>query len=68
MLEDKKIEEAKKNAIKSINSGMIIKTKETRHVDFFIKNAKDSLDSAKVLFDISVNEKTKNFVIEKIRP
>ena len=62
MLEDKKIEEAKKNAIKSINSGAIVKTKEPRYVDFFIKNAKDSLDSAKVLFDISVNEKTKNTI------
>src|SRR3989344_542092 len=60
MLEDKKIEEAKKNAVKGINSGMIIKNKESKYVDFFIKNAKDSLDSAKVLFDVSVNEKTKN--------
>ena len=60
MLEDKKIEEAKKNAIKSISSGAIVKTKETKYVDFFIKNAKDSLDSAKVLFDISISEKTKN--------
>ena len=60
MLEDKKIEEAKKNAVKCINSGIIIKTKDSKYVDFFIKNAKDSLDSAKVLFDVSVNEKTKN--------
>ncbi|MCX6748579.1 MAG: hypothetical protein NT076_03160 [Candidatus Pacearchaeota archaeon] len=60
MLEDKKIEEAKRNAIKSINSGAILKTKESKYVDFFIKNAKDSLDSAKVLFDISTNEKAKN--------
>lgn len=60
MLEDKKIEEAKRNAIKSINSEAIIKTKESKYVDFFIKNAKDSLDSAKVLFDASMDEKTKN--------
>ncbi|MEK6823987.1 MAG: hypothetical protein AABY06_03030 [Nanoarchaeota archaeon] len=60
MPEDKKIEEANKNAIKSINSGTILKTKDSKYVDFFIKNAKDSLDSAKVLFDISTNEKTKN--------
>ncbi|MFH0755542.1 MAG: hypothetical protein V1910_02655 [bacterium] len=60
MLEDKKIEEAKKNAIKSINSGAIIKVKELKYVDFFIKNAKDSLDSAKVLFDTSADEKIKN--------
>ena len=60
MLEDKRIEEAKKNAIKSINSELIIKTKDSKYVDFFLKNAKDSLDSAKVLFDISINEKTKS--------
>ena len=60
MLEDKKIEEARRNAIKSINSGNIVKTKESNYVDFFIKNAKDSLDSAKVLFDISTNETIKN--------
>ncbi len=60
MLDDKKIEEARRNAVKSINSGAIIKTSESRYVDFFIKNAKDSLDSAKILFDISTNERTKN--------
>jgi|SRR3989338_1938174 len=62
MLEDKRIEEAKKNAIKSINSELIIKTKDSKYVDFFLKNAKDSLDSAKVLFDISINEKTKSYL------
>ena len=60
MPEDKKIEEAKKNAIKCINAGIIVKTKDSRYVDFFIKNSKDSLDSAKILFDTSVNEKAKN--------
>lgn len=60
MPENKKIEEAKKNAIKNINTGAIVKTNDSKYVDFFIKNAKDSLDSAKVLFDISVNEKIKN--------
>lgn len=60
MLDDKKIEEAKKNAIQSINSGKIEKTKDQKFVDFFIKNAKDSLDSSKILFNISTDEKTKN--------
>lgn len=59
MLEDKKIEEAKRNAIKSINAGDIIKTRDSKYADFFIKNAKDSLDSAKILFDMSVNEKNR---------
>ena len=60
MLEDKKIEEAKNNAIKNINSGLFTKTKDTRYIDFYIKNAKDSLDSARVLFEVSVNDKTRN--------
>jgi uncharacterized protein (UPF0332 family) len=59
MIEDKKIEEAKRNAVKSINAGAIVKTKESKYTDFFIKNAKDSLDSAKALFDLSVNEKAR---------
>ena len=59
MLEDKKIEEAKKNAIKSINAGDITKTRDSKYADFFIKNAKNSLDSAKILFDMSVNEKNR---------
>lgn len=56
MLEDKQIEEAKKNAIKSINDGRIIKTKESKYIEFFVKNARDSLDSAKALFELSVNK------------
>ena len=55
MLEDKRINEAKENAIKSINNGEIIKTKDSLYTDFFIKNSKDSLDSAKALFEISTN-------------
>lgn len=62
MLEDKKIEEAKSNAIKNISSGLFIKTKDSSHVDFFIKNAKDSLDSAKILFEVSTNDKMKNII------
>lgn len=60
MLEDKQIEEAKNNAIKSINDGRIIKTKESKYIEFFVKNAKDSLDSAKALFELSVNKKTRD--------
>jgi len=57
MLEDKHINEAKNNAIKSIDNGAIVKTNESRYIDFFIKNSKDSLDSAKALFEISTNQK-----------
>ena len=60
MVENKKIEEAKNNAIKNINAGLIVKSKDSKYIDFFIKNAKDSLDSARILFDISIDEKSKN--------
>jgi len=60
MLEDKPLEEAKRNAIKSIGLGSIIKTKDSSYIDFFLKNAKDSLDSAKLLFEVSSNEERKN--------
>ncbi len=62
MLEDKQIEEAKDNAIKSINNGQIIKTKESRYVSFFIKNSRDSLDSAKVLFKLSIDKKKRDYL------
>lgn len=62
MLEDKKIEEAKNNAIKSINACIIVKTKESKYTDFFIQNARNSLDSAKILFDASTNERTKSLL------
>ena len=60
MLEDKSIKEANNNALKSINAGIILKTKEIKYIDFFIKNAKDSLDTAKVLLDLSIDDKMKN--------
>ncbi len=62
MLGDKQLEEAKNNAIKSINNGKIIKTKESKYIDFFIKNSKDSLDSAKILLEISVNKKARDYL------
>jgi uncharacterized protein (UPF0332 family) len=60
MAEDKQIEEAKNNAIKSINSGKIVKTKESKYVDFFVKNSGNSLNSAKALFELSVNKKAQD--------
>lgn len=62
MLDDKKIIEAKNNALKSINNEEIIKTKDILHVDFFIKNSKDSMESAKALFILSIDEKARNSI------
>jgi uncharacterized protein (UPF0332 family) len=62
MLDDKKIEEAKNYAFKSINQGEIFQTKEILHVNFFLNNSKNSLDCANALFEISLNEKIRSLM------
>ncbi|MFA5142490.1 MAG: hypothetical protein WC471_05995 [Candidatus Woesearchaeota archaeon] len=55
MIEDKKLKEAANRVKQYLNEG-IIKTKEkSRYVNFFLKNADDSIDSAKALFELSTN-------------
>ena len=55
MLEEKKLKEAESRVKQFINEG-IIKTKgKPEHVDFFLKNADDSIDSAKALLELSTN-------------
>jgi uncharacterized protein (UPF0332 family) len=57
MLDNKKIEEAKRNAIKSINKEEIIKTEDSTFVTFFLQNSGNSLETAKLLFEVSTNSK-----------
>ena len=53
MLEDKKLKEAI-NRLRQYQNEGIIKTKQKpEHADFFLKNADDSIDSAKALFELS---------------
>lgn len=61
MLEDKKLKEAESRVRQYLTEG-IIKTKgKPEHVEFFLKNAEDSIDSAKALFDLSTDsEKQKS--------
>lgn len=55
MLDEKKLKEAE-NRVKQFISDGVIKSKEKpEHVDFFIKNADDSADSAKALFELSTS-------------
>lgn len=55
MLQEEKLKEAEKR-VKQYVAEEIIKTKEKpAHMEFFIKNANDSIDSAKVLFEISTD-------------
>ena len=55
MLEEKTLKEIKTRIIDYQNRE-IIKTKNNpRFTEFFLKNAEDSIESAKVLFEITTN-------------
>ena len=57
MLDEKKLKEAENRVKQFISDGVIKSKGKPEHVDFFIKNADDSVDSAKVLFELSTNPK-----------
>jgi uncharacterized protein (UPF0332 family) len=61
MIDEKKLKEAENRVKRFIQEG-IIKKEKPEHIDFFIKNADNSIDSAKALFELSTNtEKQKSF-------
>ena len=61
LMEDKKLRESE-NRVKLLIKQGTIKTKEKpEYTEFFLKNAEDSINSARALFEISVNpEKQKH--------
>src|SRR3989338_11318795 len=62
MLEQKKLKEAENRVKQYLHEG-IIKTKgKPEHVEFFLKNADDSIDSAKALFELSTDPVKQNFL------
>ena len=57
MLDEKKLKEVD-SRVKQFIRGNIINSKgKPEHVKFFIKNADDSIDSAKALFELSTDHK-----------
>lgn len=56
ILEDKKLKEVEYRVKNFISDGTIKTKQKVEHVKFFLKNADDSLDSAKALFDLSTNK------------
>ncbi len=56
MLDDKKIKEIRRNVERFMKDETILKTKDNGFVDFFLNNSKDSLDSAKLLFELSIKD------------
>lgn len=62
MLQEKKLNEAK-NRVKQFISDGLIKTKgKPKYVDFYLKNADNSIDSAKALFELSTNYDKSQFL------
>lgn len=62
MLEEKRLKEVESRVKNYIRDG-IIKTKQNKdHVNFFLTNAEDSLNSARCLFDISTNQDFQQYI------
>ncbi len=57
MLDEKMIQECKKRVEQGLRDEKIIKEKEGKFIVFFLENAKNSLDTSQVLWDISTSEK-----------
>src|SRR3989338_9662227 len=55
MLDEKKLKEAESRIKRFISEGIVKSKGKPEHVDFFMKNADDSIDSAKALFELSTN-------------
>ncbi len=55
MLDEKKLKEAEKRVKQFISEGIIKSKGKPEYADFFIKNADDSIDSAKALLELSTN-------------
>lgn len=60
MLDEKKLAEAGRRAERYLKDGTIAKEKGGKFVQFFLSNSKNSLESAKLLFEASVSEKIKS--------
>ena len=60
MFDEKKIDQIKRRVTGFIRDGFIRKEKETKFVDFFLKNAKNSRDSATLLLNVSMKKDLKD--------
>ena len=62
MLDEKKLKEAGSRVKQFINDGVIKSKERPEYVDFFLKNADDSIDSAKALFELSTNTEKQKYL------
>lgn len=56
MLDEKKIREIKNRVVQYLKAGSIRKEESGRYVEFFLNNAKNSIDTAKLLYATSIND------------
>ncbi len=61
MIDEKRLKEAESRIKQYISDGVIKSKENPEQVDFFIKNAEDSIDSAKALFELSTDPKKQEF-------
>ena len=59
MLDEKRIKEIQKRVPRFLKEGIVVKGEAVRFVPFFMKNARDSLDSARLLYEVSTSEDLK---------
>lgn len=57
MLDEKRLAEARKRVERYLKEGAIVREKDGKFVQFFLNNSRNSLESAKLLFEASVNER-----------
>ncbi len=60
MLDEKFVNISKKKVETFLKEGIIRREKEKKFIQFFLNNAKNSLEAAKVLFETSTNNKLKS--------
>lgn len=61
-LDEKRLDEIKANVQGYIKNSVFIKEKDYRFVDFFLKNSKNSLETAKLLFEVSTKQNLKEYL------
>jgi hypothetical protein len=57
MFDEKKLKEIEKRVNQLIDVGIIKSKQKPQHINFFINNAENSIDSAKALFELSIDSK-----------
>ncbi len=62
MIEAKKLKEAEKRVKQYLTEGVIKTKSKPEHTEFFLKNADNSMDSAKALYEISEDTEKQKFL------